>query len=383
MGPYARSVGGSFRILRLFGIDINVHLSWLAIFGLVLFDLWSDIYPSQYPFWSDQKTLLVSMVTALLFFGSILAHELSHSLVARRFRMRVSSITLFLLGGVANLRQEPPTAKAEFFMAAAGPAMSVLIGLTGIGLAALIDGAGLHPLQTVSAVAGYLGVINLALAGFNLIPGFPLDGGRVLRSAIWAIRRDRPAATRIAARGGQLVSGLFVLWAAVRFVEGRDGLWWWPVLIAYFLFTAASQSLAQERAGTLIGGVRVGALMRTSFAAAEPDASVAAVLRDVMLPQDLRAVPVVHGPSFLGLLTTDRIRTLEHERWGTTRVADAMVPAADLDAVAPEDDLAAVLERFGGAAVLPVQSAGRLVGLLDRDVVASHLRTRELFSRER
>lgn len=376
-------MGGSFRILRLFGIDINVHLSWLVIFGLVLFDLWSDIFPSQYPFWSDQKTLLVSIVTALLFFGSILAHELSHSLVARRFRMRVSSITLFLLGGVANLRQEPPNAKAEFFMAAAGPAMSVCIGLTGIGLAAIIDAAGLHALQTVSAVAGYLGVINLALAGFNLIPGFPLDGGRVLRSAIWAIRRDRPEATRIAARGGQLVSGLFVLWAIVQFTQGSNSLWWWPVLIAYFLFTAASQSLDQERAGSLASGLRVAALMRTTFAAVPPETSVAAVLREVMLPQDVRAVPVVAGTAFLGLLTAERIHALEHERWAQTPVAEVMDPAATLDALGSEDELLPVLERFRDAAVLPVLRDGQLVGLLDRETVASYLRMRELVARGR
>ena len=227
---------GSFRVARLFGIELRIHISWVVILGLVFFSLWSDVFPSQYPFWSDQKTLLVSAVTALLFFGSIVAHELSHSLVARRFKMRVSSITLFLLGGVANLQEEPPSAKAEFYMAAAGPLMSVCIGVVGLGIANLIDTLGIVSLQAVSAVAGYLGVINLYLAGFNMIPGFPLDGGRVLRSTIWAIRHDRAKATTIAARGGQLVAGLFVLWALTQLaIDGAGGLWWWPILIAHFL----------------------------------------------------------------------------------------------------------------------------------------------------
>src|SRR5438270_3783827 len=170
---------GSIRVARLFGIDIRIHISWLLIFFLVVIGLSEDIYPGQFPRWSREKALAVSAVTALLFFASVLAHELAHSLVARRFRMSVSSITLFLLGGVANLTREPPSARAEFFMAAAGPFTSVVIGVVGLGIEALTD-ANLdrYPsLPTVRAVAGYLGFINtFVLAPFNLGPGFPLDG---------------------------------------------------------------------------------------------------------------------------------------------------------------------------------------------------------------
>jgi Zn-dependent protease/CBS domain-containing protein len=372
-------VPGSFRVARLFGIELRIHISWVVILGLVFFSLWSDVFPSQYPFWSDQKTLLVSAVTALLFFGSIVAHELSHSLVARRFKMRVSSITLFLLGGVANLQEEPPSAKAEFYMAAAGPLMSVCIGVVGLGIANLIDTLGIVSLQAVSAVAGYLGVINLYLAGFNMIPGFPLDGGRVLRSTIWAIRHDRAKATTIAARGGQLVAGLFVLWALTQLaIDGAGGLWWWPILIAYFLYNAATGSLRQERIGGLVAGTRVAALMNTGFAVADPRATVATVVRDLMLPRSLRAVPVVTGQSFLGLLTAEDVRRLDHERWATTPVEQAMTPTASLATLAPEDDLGHALERFGDAAVLPVVRDGRLVGVVDREVVLNYIRMRDM-----
>jgi len=372
-------VPGSFRVARLFGIELRIHISWVVILGLVFFSLWSDVFPSQYPFWSDQKTLLVSAVTALLFFGSIVAHELSHSLVARRFKMRVSSITLFLLGGVANLQEEPPSAKAEFYMAAAGPLMSVCIGVVGLGIANLIDTLGIVSLQAVSAVAGYLGVINLYLAGFNMIPGFPLDGGRVLRSTIWAIRHDRAKATTIAARGGQLVAGLFVLWALTQLaIDGAGGLWWWPILIAYFLYNAATGSLRQERIGGLVAGTRVAALMNTGFAVADPRATVATVVRDLMLPRSLRAVPVVTGQSFLGLLTAEDVRTVDHERWAMTPVEEAMTPAASLATLAPEDDLGHALERFGDTAVLPVVRDGRLVGVVDREVVLNYIRMRDM-----
>ena len=372
---------GSFRIARLFGIELRIHISWVVIFGLVFFSLWNDVFPSQYPFWSDQKTLLVSVITALLFFSSIVAHELSHSLVARRFNMRVSSITLFLLGGVANLQEEPPSAKAEFFMAAAGPFMSLCIGAVGLGVANLVDTLNVSSLQTVSAVAGYLGVINLALAGFNMIPGFPLDGGRVLRSIIWAIRRDRAKATAIAARGGQLVAGLFVLWALAQLTtDGGGGLWWWPILIAYFLYNAATQSLRQERLGGLVAGTRVAPLMNTSFVPADPRATVAAIVRDLMLPRNLRAVPVVADQSFLGLITTDDVRKVDHDRWTTTPIEQVMTRSADLAKLSPDDDLVQALGRFGDAAVLPVVRDGRLVGLLDRDGVVNYIRMRDLFA---
>src|SRR2546428_601337 len=177
-----RNVPGSVGIARLFGIDINIHFSWLLRVVLVVLNL-AGSFPQQFPQWSNQKGLVVASITAFLFFGSVLAHELAHSLVARRFQMSVSSITLFLLGGVANLRKEPPSAKAEFFMAIAGPATSVVIGVVGLGAAYLIDPrAPLSNAEAIQAVAAYLGTVNLYLAAFNMIPGFPLDGGRVLRS---------------------------------------------------------------------------------------------------------------------------------------------------------------------------------------------------------
>ena len=375
---YAQTVAGSFRIGSLFGIEIRLHISWLVIFGLVFFTLWQGEYKSSYPFWSQEKRLLVSVITALLFFCSIIAHELSHSLVARRFDMKVSSITLFLLGGVANLRQEPPTAKAEFFMAAAGPAMSLVLGVIGIAISNVIDLGQAPSLQVVIAVAGYLGYINVALAAFNMLPGFPLDGGRVLRSVIWAIRGDRAKATPIAARGGQIVAGLFALWGVAQFTEGNNALWFWPFLLAYFLYNAATQSLQQERVGALASGMRVGPLMNTTFAAADPRSMVADLVRDLMLPRHLRAVPVVSSQDFLGLVTNENVGKIDHQRWATTPVEQIMEPAAGLAKLAPEDDLMKALDRFADAAVLPVVREGRLVGLLDREAVANYIQMRDL-----
>ncbi len=372
---------GSFRVARLSGIEIRIHISWVVIFGIVLYTLWSDAF-AHYG-WSDQKRVIVSAIAALLFFCAILAHELSHSLVARRFHMAVSSITLFLLGGVANLRQEPPSAKAEFFMAAAGPGMSFLISGLGLGIAYAVDTADIPSLQPVSAVASYLGFINLALGVFNLLPGFPLDGGRVLRSIIWGIRKDRAKATPVAARGGQLVAGLFVLWGLVQLQSGDNVLWFWPFLLAYFLYNAATQSLQQEKLGGLVAGTRVAPLMNVSFASADPRTTIATIVRDLMLPRNVRAVPVVAGQDFLGLVTTDDVRKVEHDRWATTPIEQAMTPAAQLAKLAPEDDLMKALERFGDTSVLPVIRDGRLVGLLDREGVVSYIRMRDMFTQGR
>src|SRR5712692_9933320 len=175
---YARRVPGSIRVARILGIDIRIHISWLLIFFLVTLSLADQVFPFSYPTWSQQKTFIVAAITALLFFLSVVLHELAHALVARRFKMSVSSITLFILGGVASLTKEPPSAKAEFLMAAAGPATSIVIGGVSLLISQVVtDNLRTYPgLQPVEAVTGYLGMVNVLVAAFNLVPGFPLDG---------------------------------------------------------------------------------------------------------------------------------------------------------------------------------------------------------------
>jgi Zn-dependent protease/CBS domain-containing protein len=378
------NVPGSIRIARLFGIDINIHFSWILIFFLVVLNL-ADSFPQQFPQWSNQKGLVVAAITAFLFFGSIVGHELAHSLVARRFQMSVSSITLFLLGGVANLRKEPPSAQAEFFMAAAGPATSVVIGLGGLGLALLLDPrAALPNAEAIQAVAAYLGTVNLYLAAFNMIPGFPLDGGRVLRSAIWAISGDRNRATTIAARGGQLVAlafGAFVLYELVILREA-SGLW--LGLIAYFLWNAASATLQQERVSAVVVGAKVGPLMTTDFRSTPPGVMVGQVIRDLVLPMNLRAIPVVAGDRLLGLVAIGDLRKVDQAQWAETPVEEVMTQASQLPTVSPDDQLAVALERFGATDVplLPVVKDGRLVGILYRESVIGYVRMQEMLGLE-
>lgn len=372
---------GSFRIARILGIDVRVHLSWILIFLLVTFSLANEVFPYNYPTWSEQKIVIVSAIAALLFFGSVVLHEFAHALVARRFRMSVSSITLFLLGGVASLTKEPPSAKAEFFMAIAGPATSLVVGGAGIGLATLISDslANVPSLQPVEAIAGYVGQVNILVAIFNLIPGFPLDGGRVLRSIIWGLRRDRLGATNIAARGGQLVAGLFVLYAGYRLVVGDAGGLWYG-LIAYFLYGAATQTMQQERVVKAVGSARVSQLATTDFRSVSPGVAIGALVRDIVLPYNLRALPVVDGGHFIGLVTIGDLRKVEQDRWASTSIEAVMTPVAELAVVHPDDDLIAALERFGeDIPLLPVvDAAGTLVGLLYRESVVGYVRMREM-----
>jgi Zn-dependent protease/CBS domain-containing protein len=379
-------VPGSIRVARLFGIDINIHFSWIVIFFFLVTNLSESFYPDQFPQWSRQKTFVVSAVSALLFFASVVAHELAHSLVARRFQMAVSSITLFMLGGVASLTREPPSAKAELFMAAAGPLTSIVIGVTSVILAYAADAAQASApwLQVVGAVAGYLGPINLIVAVFNLVPGFPLDGGRVLRAAIWGITKDRSRATAIAARGGQLFAGLLFA-AGVAFLFGIgvpqnevQGILYG--FIAYFLWNAAGSSLQQERIASVVGGATVGPLMTTDFRSTPPGVMVGQLIRDIVLPMNIRAIPVVTDDRLVGLITIGDLRKVEQDRWPTTPVEQVMTPASELVTVSPDDPLATALERFGATdlPLLPVIKNGRLVGVLYREAVIGYVRMQEM-----
>lgn len=370
---------GSITVARVLGIDIRIHFSWILIFLLILLSLADRVLPELRPNWSDQKTYIVASITAILFFLSVLLHELAHAVTARLFKMPVSSITLFLLGGVANLAKEPPSAKAELLMAAAGPAASLVIGGGAIGVAFLVDaGLALSPaLDPVGVVATYLGVINLTLAVFNLIPGFPLDGGRVLRAAVWAVRKDRSAATRVAARGGQAVAGLLLVFAIFRMVQWDDSFGGaWSALIAYFLYNAASAALRQERTMSILGDERVALLMRTDLRPASASSTIGALVRE--RPLDVVAIPVAEGDRIVGIVTGDALGRVPRDRWDATLLREVMTGVDLLPAIGPDDTLVDAFERFGtsGALVLPVLQRAMLVGLLYRDALAGYLRLR-------
>jgi Zn-dependent protease/predicted transcriptional regulator len=375
-------VPGSFRVARILGIDIRIHFSWVVIFLLVTYVLANQELPRS---WSDTKQIVVAVITALLFFTSVVIHELAHSVVARRFRMTVSSITLFALGGVANLTKEPPSARAEFFMAAAGPLMSLAIA----GVLALVQRAApsfleVQELKTTTPVLNYLVSINVAVALFNLVPGFPLDGGRVLRSLIWGVSGNRSVATQVAGRGGQLVAGILALLGAnAVFLQGDSaGLWFF--VLAYFLYGMASAAIGQDRVASAVGTVRVRQLMTPDFRSAPGGITIAQLIRDVVLPNNLQAIPVVANDRLVGLVTIADLRKVDQDQWATTPVEAVMTPISDATTIAPDDQLLAALDRFGGGdlPLLPVVEHGQLIGVLTREAVLSYVRMREMLGLE-
>jgi Zn-dependent protease/CBS domain-containing protein len=348
-----------------------------VIFLLVTYVLANQELPRS---WSDTKQIVVAVITALLFFTSVVIHELAHSVVARRFHMTVSSITLFALGGVANLTKEPPSARAEFFMAAAGPLTSFGIA----GVLALLQRAApsileVPELRTTTPVLNYLVSINLAVAVFNLVPGFPLDGGRVLRSIIWGFSGNRSIATQVAGRGGQLVAAILALLGAnAVFLEGDSGGLWFFVL-AYFLYGLASAAIGQDRVASAVGTVRVRQLMTTEFRSAPSGVTIAQLIRDFVLPNNLQAIPVVASERLVGLVTIADLRKVEQDEWPTTPVDVVMTPISSVTTVSPDEQLIAALERFGDGdlPLLPVVDSGQLIGVLTREAVLGYVRMRE------
>jgi Zn-dependent protease len=357
---------------RVFGIPIGAHSSWLVVFVLVIWSLATGYFPSEYPGWSSAAYWLVGLLTGLIFFASVLAHELGHAVVALREGVPVRGITLFIFGGVAQIGREPPTAGAEFRIAIAGPLVSLLLGLT---LSALGRFGG-ETMWGASAV--YLGRINLILFGFNLIPGFPLDGGRVLRAALWALGGSFRSATRMASLAGQGVAFLFILGGVFQMFSGQlfNGLW--IAFIGWFLQSAAAQSWQQVELRDMLGGMRVEQVMTRDCAQVEPGLSLERLVNERVLGSGGRCFFVARDGGLAGMVTLHNIRSVPRDDWPITLVEQAMTAATALRWVSPRDDLAVVLERMVAEDVnqMPVMDNGRLVGMVTREDLLRLLQTR-------
>jgi Zn-dependent protease/CBS domain-containing protein len=355
------------RIGRVAGIDILVHWSWFAIFGLLTWWLATGFFQDVYENWSAAEAWVVSVITVLLFFASILLHELSHSLVAKRLGLPVKSITLFIFGGVSSLTTEPSSARQEFQVAIAGPLTSFAIGiLCGVLTAiAYILGEENSP---PAAIVEYLAVINIAVGVFNLLPGFPLDGGRVLRSALWARSKNMLTATRWAANSGTVISFGLIALGVVSVLAGNfiGGIWF--IVIGWFLRNASEASYQQLVFRRGLEGTKVGEIVNRSYEAAPPDATLAQIVAEYMLGKGQRCVPIVVAGDLLGLVSMQDLRKVPQDQWGSTSVFRAMTPKERLHIVAPADDLARALELMAAHDVhqLPVIDNREFLGLVTR-----------------
>jgi len=365
----------SIRLFKVLGIEVGIDFSWFLIFILVTWTLASGYFPMTWRGWSSSSTWLLAGLTSLLFFASVLAHELGHSVVAIATGVPVRSITLFLFGGVAQITREPRQALDEFLIAIAGPAVSFVLGLS---FGFLWLAGRLLDLRSLQAVGLWLALMNFGLVAFNLIPGFPLDGGRVFRSLVWAVTNNLARATRVAARIGQGVAFFLVfigIWLA--FIgQWQNGLW--IVLIGWFLQNAAMSSYQQVALREVLQGHKAREVMTRDWPRVSRDLSLDRLVDEVILPSGRRCLPVVDEGRAWGIVTLHHVKNVPKERWPVTTVGAVMTPFAQVKRIHPDDDLYEVLERMTAEDVnqMPVVEDGRLLGLVARDAVLSFIRAR-------
>ncbi|MCL4465158.1 MAG: site-2 protease family protein [Chloroflexi bacterium] len=365
---------GSLRIGTVFGISIRLHYTWFIVFGLVVWSLSTGYFPIEQPTWSIGMNWLIGGITTLLLFVSVLLHELSHSLVAKANGTPVDSITLFIFGGVSNLGSEPDSASKEFHMAIVGPASSVVLA----ALFALVWWLSQPSHPAISAVAHYLAYINAALAAFNLVPGLPLDGGRVLRSAIWWIKGDFATASRIASSVGRLVAYLLIFGGLLQAFGGNwvNGLW--LLFIGWFLINAAESTQRGVLLQDVLREVSIDGLMTREFGGVESGLTLETLVHEYVLRHHWRAFPVLAQGHLVGLVTLTDLKKIPREKWTSTSVRDVMTKLDDLKTVSLRDDASVAFRLLTESNVnqLPVVESGNVVGLVTRENVLAFIKMR-------
>jgi Zn-dependent protease/CBS domain-containing protein len=379
-----------FRVGRVAGIDIRVDFSLAIVFSLITFSLGMGLFPSWHPDWGPFVTWVTAVAAAFSFFISILIHELSHALVGRVKGIPVNAITLFVFGGVAQLEREPDSWRAELWMAIAGPIASLVLGILFLVLGGLFAGpvdlddgerayAALNPIATLLL---WLGPVNIILAVFNLVPGFPLDGGRVLRAILWGITNDLLRATEWASKLGQAFAWLLimvgvgmVLGLRVPLLGGGLLSGMWLALIGWFLNNAALMSYRQLLVSEVLQDVPVARLMRRDVVTVRPDMPVDVLVDECLMQGDQRGFPVLDGGDLIGLVCLHDIRATPRPDWHSTSVRDIMTPAERLSTVAPNAHVAQALQTLSleGVNQLPVIEHGKLEGLIRREDILKWL----------
>lgn len=366
------------RIGRLFGVQIALHLSWFVIAFLLMFSL-SQRFRELHVGWSAATVWTTASATALLFFVTLVLHELSHALVARSRGLPVRSITLFALGGVAEIEKEAGDPATEFWMGIAGPLVSLAIGL---GCLSAAHGLGwvllTEPATPALAALVWLGYINVSLALFNLIPAFPMDGGRILRALLWRLGGDVARATRASARVGQIVAVGFILLGLSQFLTGAGFSGLWIGFIGWFLLSAAGSSYGQADLKEMLRGIRVGEVMRRDYLLVDGHINLEDFALKFLMRMGSRCFMVTRKGLVAGLITLRDVKAVPRARWRYTTVDDAMQPLERVSSVSPSAPLNESLEIMGRDDVhqLPVLERGRLLGVISRGAIQQLLKDR-------
>lgn len=357
--------GRRIELFHLFGFAVRLDLSWFLVVALISWSLASGVFPPLYPELAPAVYWLMGLAAALGLFASVVLHELAHALVARRFRLTIRGITLFIFGGVAEMESEPPSAEAEFLIAIAGPAASVVVAVGCLGAGVLGPILGL-PLP-LTGVLMHLAGLNLLLVGFNMIPAFPLDGGRVLRSALWKFKSDLRWATRITSGLGSgfgmvlIALGVFRLVAAQDFVGGL-----WMLLIGLFLRNAAKVAYKQLMMRRSLQGEPVRRFLQPEPVVVSRAMSVAELVESYVYRYHHKLFPVVDGDRLLGCVTTEAVKALPQSEWQRQSVNAVMQACSTDNTVGPDADALEALSRMSrtGQSRLMVVENGRLLGVV-------------------
>ena len=367
----------SITLGRIRGIPIGIHSSWLIVFGLLTYSLADRIFPARFEGWTSTQYWITGAVASLLLFGSVVAHELGHAVVAQRRGIPVRRITLFIFGGVAELGQESETAEDEFWIAVAGPAVSVAIAV----VSGVLWGISQAVNDQLAGITQYLASANTVLVVFNLIPAFPLDGGRVFRAFLWKTGGDMQRATRTAASVGMMIGFLFIAGGIFLVFQATfSGIW--LVAMGWFLRSAAEQGYQQATLQPLFDGIHVDALMDREAPAISSTATIAELVDGYILGQNLHGVPVVDGTSVVGIITLTDIKSVPRDAWRHQTVRERMTSRDRLLTVSPRTPLDEAIRTMAQANVhqVPVVSNGALVGLLTRAAVIQFLQLRQALS---
>ena len=359
------------QIGRVFGIPLYLSPSWFIIFFLTT-GLVATQFTSQHPGWTREQHWALGIVTSVLFFASVVFHELSHSVVAKHYKIPVQSITLFVFGGLSRITREPANGKQEFNVAIAGPLSSLfLAGCFGL-VWRYVTGS-----EMIHAAAGWLAEINLMLALFNLVPGFPLDGGRVLRGIVWGITGDFARATKIAANAGKFFAYLMIFFGVYQALNGNwvGGLW--LAFIGWFLLSAAQESSSSIAVRNMLAGVRAEDIMTRDVPTVTRDMSIDEYIHEV-LRTGSRCHVVTGAGTPVGLVTLGAARSVPRDEWKNTSIQAVMLPVDKIHSAAPEEPAMSILQRMQSQDInqMPVIADNHIVGMISRDSILRLLQTR-------
>jgi Zn-dependent protease len=363
--------GGGISLGKIFGIPVKIDYSWFLIVILFTWTFATGYYPAEFTNWTTAEYWIVGAITSIMLFVSVLLHELGHSFMALRYKIPVRSITLFIFGGISQISEEPVSAVSEFWITFIGPVVSFLLAGVFYGLTFVFT-----PIVPLLAIVKYLAYINVLLGLFNLIPGFPLDGGGVLMSIIWGVTHDRHRALLIASYVGSFFAYLFIIFGVFELFTGNliNGLW--IAFIGWFLVSASRGQVRQEQIKSALSGHRVFEVMSQQYTIIQGNTFLQSLVDEHILGGGRRSFVVEYGDQVAGLLTLHHLQNVPRDQWPTTTVSQVMIPSSKWKQISPDTELWDAIEVMDrdGVNQLPVMTDGRLEGMLTREDIISYLR---------